>query len=87
MNDLWNTLHDKARDDRLGLVYQLSKENLGTVNTAVGQTDRVSIPEFTAHGGTRGPMLCSNSIDSVGGNIRTMSAVVKTPTQPQLNST
>ena len=43
MNDLWDTLPDKAQDDRLGLVYQLSKENLGTVNTAVGQTDRVSI--------------------------------------------
>ena len=66
MNDLWDTLPERSRDDRLGLVYQLSKENLVAVNTAVGQTDRVTIPEFTAQGGTWGPMLCSNTIDSVG---------------------
>ena len=66
MNDLWDTLPDRSRDDRLGLVYQLSKENLVAVNTAVGQTDRVTIPEFTAQGGTWGPMLCSNTIDLVG---------------------
>ena len=66
MNDLWDTLPERSRDDRLGLVYQLSKENLVAVNTDVGQTDRVTIPEFTAQGGTWGPMLCSNTIDSVG---------------------
>ena len=66
MNDLWDTLPERSRDDRLGLIYQLSKENLVAVNTAVGQTDRVTIPEFTAQGGTWGPMLCSNTIDSVG---------------------
>ena len=36
------------------------------VNTAVGQTNRVNIPEITTQGGTWGPMLCSNSIDKVG---------------------
>ena len=66
MNDLWDTLPDKSRADRLGLVYQLSKENLVAVNTAVGQTERVKIAEFAAQGGTWGPMLCSNTIDSVG---------------------
>ena len=36
------------------------------INTAVGQTERVNIPEITAQGGTWGPLLCSNSIDTVG---------------------
>ena len=36
------------------------------VNTSVGQKDRVNIQEITTQGGTWGPMLCSNSIDSVG---------------------
>ena len=66
MNDLWDTLPEGARDDRLGLVYQTSKNNMVAVNTAVGQTERVNIPEICTQGGTWGPMLCSNSIDRVG---------------------
>ena len=66
MNDLWDTLPAHARDDRLGLLYEASKTNLVAVNTAVGQTDRVNIPEIAQQGGTWGPMMCSNSIDGVG---------------------
>jgi hypothetical protein len=66
MNDLWDTLPHQSRDDRLGLVYELSRGNMVAINTAVGQTERVNIPEITAQGGTWGPMLCSNSIDTVG---------------------
>ena len=36
------------------------------INTAVGQTKRVNIPEITQQGGTWGPMMCSNSIDVIG---------------------
>ena len=66
MNDVWDTLPHHARDDRLGLVYQMSRRNMVAINTAVGQTERVNIPEITAQGGTWGPLLCSNSIDTVG---------------------
>ena len=66
MNALWDTLPPEARDDRLGLLYQSSKTNLVAVNTAVGQSDRVNIPEIAQQGGTWGPMMCSNSIDGVG---------------------
>ena len=66
MNDLWDTLPHSVRDDKLGLVFQTSKENLVAVNTAVGQTDRTTIPEIVAQGGTWGLMLCSNSVDKVG---------------------
>ena len=66
MNGIWDTLPHHARDDRLGLVYQLSRRNMVAINTAVGQTERVDIPDITAQGGTWGPLLCSNSIDTVG---------------------
>ena len=65
MNDLWDTLPQHARDDKVGLIYESSKNNLVAVNTAVGQTERINIPEIVTQGGTWGPMLCSNSIDKV----------------------
>jgi hypothetical protein len=66
MNDLWDTLPATARDDRLGLLYESNRSNLVAVNTTVGQTDRVDIPEIAQQGGTWGPMMCSKSIDVVG---------------------
>ena len=66
MNDLWDTLPEHARDDRLGLVYQTSRTNRVAVKTSVGQTERIIIPEIVTQGGTWGPMMCSNSIDTVG---------------------
>ena len=39
---------------------------MDAINRAVGQTERVNIPDITAQGGTWGPLLCSNSIDTVG---------------------
>ena len=66
MNDLWDTLPAQARDDRLGLLYQSTRTNMVAVNTAVGQTERVNIPEIAQQGGTWGPMMCSNSMDVVG---------------------
>ena len=66
MNDLWDTLPEEEHDDKLGLVYQSSLTNMVAVNTAVGQTERVNIPEIATQGGTWGPILCSNSIDKVG---------------------
>ena len=66
MNELWDTLDGSVRDDKLGLIFEMSKSNLVAVNTAVGQTDRVEIREIVTQGETWGPMLCSNSIDRVG---------------------
>ena len=66
MNDLWDTLPHQQRDDRLGLVFESSRTNLVAINTSVGQTERVNIPEIAQQGGTWGPMMCSNSIDKIG---------------------
>ena len=36
------------------------------VKTSVGMTKRVNMPNIVQQGGTWGPMLCSNSIDTIG---------------------
>ena len=36
------------------------------VKTAVGLTERVNMPNIVQQGGTWGPMLCSNTIDTLG---------------------
>ena len=66
MNELWDTIDSSVRDDKLGLIFEMSRSNLVAVDTAVGQTERVEIREIVTQGGTWGPMLCSNSIDRVG---------------------
>jgi hypothetical protein len=40
--------------------------NLVAVNTPVGQTDRVNMPQIVQQGGGWGPMECSISIDKLG---------------------
>ena len=66
MNDLWDTLPEESRDDRLGLVYETCRTNRVAIKTSVGLTDRKIIPEIVTQGGTWGPMMCSNTIDTVG---------------------
>ena len=66
MTDLYDTLPQQARDDRLALVYQLNRDNYVAVNTAVGQTDRVKISNIVMQGGKWGPLQCSNSMDTIG---------------------
>ena len=57
LNDLYDSLPDKARNDKLALVYQTNVKNLVAVNTAVGQTDRTVIPNIVQQGGGWGPMV------------------------------
>ena len=40
------------------------------VKTAVGMTDRINIPNIVRQGGTWGPGLCSNSVDTLGKKCR-----------------
>ena len=44
--------------------------NMVAVNTAVGLTDRVNIPSVVQQGGNWGPILCSNTIDTIGKKCR-----------------
>ena len=70
MNDVFDTLGKSNRDDKVALLYESNKKNLVAVNTAVGLTDRISIDKIVQQGGTWGPCLCSNSVDTLGKKIR-----------------
>ena len=52
LNDLYDALPDNKRDDKLALVYQTNVKNLVAVNTAVGQTERVNMPNIVQQGGS-----------------------------------
>ena len=66
LNDIYDALPEKKRDDKLALLYQTNVNNLVAVNTAVGQTERVNMERIVQQGGSWGPMECSVSIDKIG---------------------
>jgi hypothetical protein len=66
LNDVYDTLPEEERNDKVALLYELNKVNMVAVKTAGGLTDRVNIPSIVQQGGTWGSMLCSNSIDTLG---------------------
>ena len=66
MNDVFDSVSEKNKNDKLALLFQSNQRNLVSVNTAVGLTERVNIPNIVQQGGTWGPGLCSNSIDMLG---------------------
>ena len=66
MNDLFDCLPENQRDKKLALIYQANVTNLVAVNTPVGQTERVDMPQIVQQGGGWGPMQCSISIDKIG---------------------
>ena len=66
MNDLFDTVSDENKNDKLALLFKSNQNNMVSVNTAVGLTERINIPNIVQQGGTWGPGLCSNSIDMVG---------------------
>ena len=66
MNDIFDTLPDHKRNDKISLLYESSKVNMVAVKTAAGLTQRINIPSIVQQGGTWGSMLCSNSLDTIG---------------------
>ena len=70
LNDIYDTVPDANRNDKLALLYESNRKNLVAVNTAVGMTERVDINNIVQQGGTWGPILCSNSIDTLGKKCR-----------------
>ena len=66
MNDLYDSIPVDQRDDKLALMYEANVNTTMAVNTAMGQTDRVSIRETVQQGVVFGPIMCSNSIDKIG---------------------
>ena len=70
MNDIFDCLPEYKRDRKIALIYQANVQNLVAVNTPVGQTERVNIPQIVQQGGGWGPMECSISIDKLGRKCR-----------------
>jgi hypothetical protein len=66
LNDVYDSIPQGKRDDKLSLLYEANRMNMVAVKTAVGMTDRVDIPNIVQQGGTWGPGLCSNSVDTLG---------------------
>ena len=63
---MFDNLPEENQNDKIGLLYESNKKNMVAVKTAVGLTKRVNMPNIVHQGGTWGPMLCSNSIDTLG---------------------
>ena len=62
-----NNLYEYGiKDDRLALLYEGMRENDVAVNSPVGQTDRMMVPDIVGQGGALGPACCSVTIDDIG---------------------
>ena len=70
LNDIYDNTPKDNQNDKLSLLYESNKDNFVAIKTAVGRTERVNIPTIVQQGGTWGPLLCSNSVDTVGKKCR-----------------
>ena len=70
MNDIFDCLPEYKKDRKIALIYQANIRNLVAVNTPVGQTERIDIPQIIQQGGGWGPLECSISIDKIGRKCR-----------------
>ena len=74
MNDTFDTLDEEYRDDKVALLYKSNVTNLVAVNTPYGETARINVPKIVQQGGTWGPSLCSNTVDTIGKKIQNRGA-------------
>jgi hypothetical protein len=70
LNDVFDTLPDENRNDKISLLFESSQTNLVAVKTTAGLTERVNIPNIVQQGGTWGSLLCSNTVDTIGKKCR-----------------
>ena len=54
-NELFDTLDDDKKDDRLALLYKLNENHKILAKTPVGNTKRVEIDKIVQQGGTWAP--------------------------------
>ena len=70
LNDIFDTLPDENRNDKISLLFESIQTNLVAVKTPAGLTERVNIPNIVQQGGTWGFLLCSNTVDTIGKKCR-----------------
>ena len=61
-NDLYE---NGINDDKLAMIYEGCKENTISIDTPVGMTSKISIPDIVAQGGVLGSLMCSVQIDNI----------------------
>ena len=66
MNDMYDTLPDHRKNDRISLIYESNLKTLVSVNTPFGLTERKEVNRKVEQGGIWGPIKCSNSVDTIG---------------------
>ena len=66
LNDVVDTLPESSKNDKVSLLFELNKKSKVSINTPYGLTYRIDIDRVLQQGGSWGPILCSNSVDTVG---------------------
>ena len=66
LNDMFDTIEEENRNEKLALVYLMNKTNLVGIRTKFGLTKRENIPDIVQQGGIFGPTSCSVSTDKLG---------------------
>ena len=66
MNDVYDTLEEDKRSDKLVVLYESNVKNTMKIKTPVGPTDIIEIEKVVQQGGTWGPIMCSNHVDKIG---------------------
>ena len=66
LNDIFDTLPEKHRNDKIALLHESNQVNMVAVKTTSGLTDRINLPNIVQQGGTWGSLLCSNRVDTIG---------------------
>ena len=66
LNDLYNTVPEHHRNDKISLLYETNVSNHVAIKTPAGITSRINIPCIVQQGGTWGSLLCANLIDTFG---------------------
>ena len=66
LNEMYDTINEENRNEKLALVYLMNKENHLGIRTSFGLTSRKNVPDICQQGGIFGPTLCSVSVDSLG---------------------
>ena len=66
MNDMYDSLMEENRNEKLALLYMMNHKNLVGIRTREGLTERINTPDIVQQGGKFGPTLCSNHVDSTG---------------------
>ena len=65
-NDLFDNLPESMRNDKVSVLFEANKKAEVAIKTPSGMTERITVEKVIQQGGSWGPILCSNSTDTLG---------------------